>query len=224
MRKILFISAHPDDETLGCGGTILKHKENGDEIYWLIITKIALTHPITNDEVLVLDKMKEIRRVSERYMFQKTIELDFFDIILDEQKFREIVVKIGSVIDDIMPEVIYINNRSDIHTDHRVAFNALSSCTKNFRRPYIKKILMYETLSETEFAPALYENAYIPNVFVDISEFMDEKLSIMSIYKSEIMPNNYPRSLSAIKALAAYRGSRIGVTYAESFMLIFEQL
>ena len=82
---------------------------------------------------------------------------------------------------------------------------------------------MYETLSETEFAPALVENAFVPNVFVDISAYMEQKLAIMSVFASEVMPDNLPRSYSAMKALAGYRGSRIGVKYAEAFMLLFEK-
>lgn len=82
---------------------------------------------------------------------------------------------------------------------------------------------MYETLSETEFAPALRENAFVPNVFVDISDYMEQKLAIMSTFASEVMTDNLPRSYSAIRALATYRGSRIGVKFAESFMLLFEK-
>jgi LmbE family N-acetylglucosaminyl deacetylase len=123
----------------------------------------------------------------------------------------------------LQPQIIYVVNRSDVHSDHRVTFDAVSSCTKSFRKPFIEKILMYETLSETEFAPALNENVFIPNVFMDISENMDQKLAVMSTYSSELMPDTMPRSYSAIKALAAYRGSRIGVAYAEAFVLLFEK-
>jgi N-acetylglucosamine malate deacetylase 1 len=223
MKKKLFISVHPDDETLGCGGTILKSKTKGDEIYWLIVTTIGNEHPLIRQEKIVYEKSEEIRLVSERYGFKKIVELNFHEILLDEIRFHDIVVKVGDVLDEIKPEIIYINNRSDVHTDHRIIFSAISSCTKSFRRPFIKKILMYETLSETEFAPALSENVFNPNVFVDISEYLEEKIEIMKIYKSEIMGNNYARSISAIRALAAYRGSRIGTNYAEAFVLLFEQ-
>ena len=81
---------------------------------------------------------------------------------------------------------------------------------------------MYETLSETEFTPALSENAFIPNVFIDISDYLEEKLKIMELYNTEIMPDPLPRSKYSIKALAAYRGSRIGVQYAEAFQSLLE--
>ena len=138
-----------------------------------------------------------------------------FDISLIIQKISEAVL-------EIQPEVIYLQNRSDVHTDHQIIFKAVYACTKNFRYPFIKKILMYETLSETEFAPALRENAFIPNFFVDISDYFEEKIDIMKIYKSEVMDDPFPRSLSSIEALARFRGSRIGVKYAEAFQLLLE--
>jgi LmbE family N-acetylglucosaminyl deacetylase len=134
-----------------------------------------------------------------------------------------LVSKIDKVINEIQPKIIYIVNRSDVHSHHRIAFEAVFSCTKNFRKPFIERILMYETLSETEFAPAFSENAFIPNVFIDVSDYMGHKLDIMSVYQSEVMPDYMPRSFSAIKALAAFRGCRIGVQHAEAFMLLFEK-
>jgi LmbE family N-acetylglucosaminyl deacetylase len=223
MKKALFISVHPDDETFGCGGTILKHKQQGDEIYWLIITSMTLDHPYKFSEESISRRADEINLVADKYGFTRTIQLGFPTILLDEINFRELVAEIDKAIGAIQPQIIYIVNRSDVHSDHRVAFDAVSSCTKSFRKPFIEKILMYETLSETEFAPALSENVFIPNVFTDISEFMEQKLTVMSTYASELMPDNMPRSYSAVTALAAYRGSRINVKYAEAFMLLFEK-
>jgi len=223
MKNILVISVHPDDETLGCGGTILKHKENGDAIFWLILTGPTENHPYGFSKEMIQDRESEIKKISKMFGFQKTINLNFPTQLLDEINLRDIIVKIDQAVNDVKPNIVYLINRSDIHSDHRIGFDAAYSCTKNFRKSFIDKILMYETLSETEFAPALSENAFIPNVFVDVSDYMERKLEIMSIYSSEMMPDNLPRSHSAINALATYRGSRIGVQYAEAFMLLFEK-
>ena len=110
---------------------------------------------------------------------------------------------------------------NDVHSDHRVAFDAVYSCTKSFRYPYIERIYMMETLSETDFAPSVASKAFVPNVFVDISGFIDKKMEIVSLYGSEMMQDPYPRSLSSIKALARVRGSRCGAMYAEAFMLLY---
>jgi N-acetylglucosamine malate deacetylase 1 len=219
MKKILFISVHPDDETLGCGGTILKHKHAKDEIFWLIIT--APKYFYTKEFVKKEEKI--INVVSKLYGFTKTIKLDFPTQLLDTIALREIIIKIDSALEQIKPNTIYLSNHSDVHSDHKVVFQAVYASAKNFRKPYIEKILIYETLSETEYSPALQGNVFVPNVFVDISKFFEKKMKVMSVYKDELMPDNQPRSITAIKALGTFRGCRIGVNYAEAFMLIFEK-
>ncbi len=224
MKKVLIVAVHPDDETLGCGGTILKHADKGDDIYWLIITAPTIDHPGKYPLELIEKEERQNRAVAEKFGFKKVFNLNLPTQLLGELSFMELVGTIDKVIKEIEPEIIYLNNRSDLHSDHRIAFDAVYSCTKNFRKPYIERILMFETLSETEFSPALTENAFVPNVFVDISAFMDKKLEIMSVYASEVMPDNLPRSYRAMKGLASYRGSRIGVDSAEAFMLIYERI
>ncbi len=219
--KILVISPHPDDETLGCGGTILKHKNMGDKVHWLIITNVDVENGWDKD--IVDKRQKEIDTVAEMYGFEKTFKLNYPTAKLDIIPIQEIIKSMSGIILEIEPEIIYLSNRSDVHTDHQITFKATCSCTKNFRYPFIRKILMYETLSETEFSPSLQENSFIPNVFVDITKYFDEKLEIFKIYKSEVMEGQSPRSLKVIKAFNKYRGSRIGKEYAESFQLIFER-
>ncbi len=218
--KVLVISPHPDDETLGCGGTILKHKDEGDEIYWLIITNVDVKDGWDNR--IVEKRQKEIETVAEMYGFEKTFKLDYPTTKLDTIPIQEIIKSVSEVILEIKPEIIYLPNRSDVHTDHQITFKIAYSCTKNFRYPSIKKILMYETLSETEFAPALPESSFIPNLFVDITNYFEKKLEIFKIYDSEVMEEPFPRSLETIKALARFIGSQIGVEYAEEFMLLRE--
>ena len=218
--KILVISPHPDDETLGCGGTILKHKDIGDKIYWLIITNIVVKNGW--DKAIVEKRQKEIESVAEMYDFEKTFKLDYPTAKLDTIPMQETIESISKVIFEIKPEVIYLPNRSDVHTDHQITFKTAYSCTKNFRYPFIKKILMYETLSETEFAPALPENTFTPNVFVDTTKYFEKKLEIFKIYKSEVMEEPFPRSLKVVEAFNKYRGSRIGEKYAEAFVLLEE--
>lgn len=220
-KKVLVVAVHPDDETLGCGGTLLKHKAIGDDIYWLIITNID---KINGWKKEIVDKRQiEIEKVSVLYGFKKTFKLDFPITKLDQVPMCNLINEISRVFIEVKPEIVYLPNRSDVHTDHQVAFKAAYSCTKNFRYPFIKKVLMYECLSETEFSPALPNETFVPNVFVDITNFTERKLKIMNMYKSEVMSAPYPRSISSIEALARIRGSRAGVMYAEAFMLLFEK-
>lgn len=220
MNNILIISVHPDDETLGCGGTILKHIKNIDNVFWLILTNI-------NDEKIwgkerIEQRQLEIEKVTSLFGFKKIIKLNYDTTKLDQLPLDELTKEISHVIKEVKPEVIYLHNRSDVHSDHRISFDAIISATKSFNHPYIKKILMYETISETEFAPALQENVFIPNYFVDISEFIDKKIEIMRIYKSELKEHPFPRSERNIRALATFRGAQCGVDSAEAFMILKE--
>jgi N-acetylglucosamine malate deacetylase 1 len=220
MEKVLIISTHPDDETLGCGGTLLKHVKNFDDVFWLILTNI-------NDEKIwgkerIEQRQLEIEKVTSLFGFKKILKLNYDTTKLDQLPLDELTKEISHVIKEVKPEVIYLHNRSDVHSDHRISFDAIISATKSFNHPYIKKVLMYETISETEFAPALQENAFIPNYFVDISEYIDKKIEIMRIYKSELKEHPFPRSERNIRALATFRGAQCGVDSAEAFMILKE--
>ncbi|MCU0379382.1 MAG: PIG-L family deacetylase [Bacteroidales bacterium] len=219
-NNVLVVSAHPDDETFGCGGTILKHRAMGDHVSWLIITD-ALDEQRWGAE-FIKNRQDEIKVVTERYGFDSCIKLGFPTMELDTIPVGELVSKTGSVISELKSNIIYVVNRSDIHTDHQIVFQAVYSCTKSFRYPHVKRVMMYECLSETEFTAALPGNVFMPNVFVDITPYFNEKREIVRIYKSELMNRNQPRSVEIMEALARYRGSRIGVEYGEAFQLVFD--
>lgn len=220
-RIVLVIAVHPDDETLGCGGTILKHKENGDLIYWLILTKA--NQFITKIPDVTHVQLKYVNEVAKEYDFDGWKQLNFMTTELDQYPLSEIINEVSAYINEIKPTYIYLHHFADVHSDHKVSFDAVYSCTKNFRYPFIEKILLFETLSETEFAPAIRNNVFVPNVFSDITPYMEKKLQIMQLFTTEQMEEPLPRALSTIKALARYRGSRIGVEYAEAFTLLFEK-
>ena len=217
-NKILVIAVHPDDETLGCGGTLLKHKANGDEIHWLICTTIDKSHSYYET------REKEIEEVAKLYNFNSVHNLRLKTMQVDEYSMSELVSKISKVINEIQPTTIYLPFKGDVHSDHRKIFEASYSCTKSFRYPFIKKIYMIETLSETEFAPSTKEDSFIPNVFVDISEYFEKKIEIMKVFESEIAPHPFPRSERNLRALATFRGATCGCEYAESLMLLKEIL
>jgi len=220
MNKILVIAVHPDDETLGCVGTLLKYKANGDEIHWLIATDIKESEGYGISTIR--KRNKEITKIDELYGFTSVNKLDLSTTKVDTYSMSVLVSKFSSVIDRIKPDIIYLPFKSDVHSDHKYIFDAAYSCTKVFRHPFIKKIYMMETLSETEFSLSTKEDSFVPNVFVDISEFMDKKIKLMNIYESEIGKHPFPRSERNIRALATYRGATSGCNYAESFMLLKE--
>ncbi len=209
-NKVLVVSVHPDDETIGCGGTLLKHQSENCEIACLFITD-------GNNK-----QKQKIDEITSIYNFNKIYRLKLPEILLDDISLSKIIPLISNVFNDFKPSIIYLPNRSDVHSDHRRTFEACQACIKSFRYPFIKKILMMEVISETDFSPNLHENIFIPNVYVDITSFFDMKIRILKLFESEILAEPFTRSLSSIEAYNRYRGSQINVKYAESFMLLKE--
>ena len=215
-NNIIVFAPHPDDETLGCGGYLLKLKKEKANISWVIFTEMNAEAGFSKKNIL--DKKNQIIKVAKKYGFSNTFELGYIPGSLDTIPLQEIIGKLVSIIKKIKPNIVLLPHIDDIHTDHLVCNRAILSSTKTFRHPYIKKLLVYETLSESEFKESYASQKFVPNYFVDISNFLNAKIDIMKIYKDEIMKGPLPRSISTIKALARYRGSRIAVEYAESYM------
>ena len=213
---VLVIAVHPDDETLGCGGTLLKHKASGDEVHWLICTTIDKTNSYYKT------REDELKIVADAYKFNSVNNLRLKTMQVDEYGMSSLIDKISNVINTIKPNIIYLPFKGDVHSYHRKIFEASYSCTKSFRYPFIKKIYMMEILSETEFAPSTKEDSFIPNTFVDISAYFEKKIEIMKIFKSEISMHPFPRSERNLKSLATLRGATAGCEYAESFVLLKE--
>lgn len=216
--NIVIISAHPDDETLGAGGTILKHKEDGDKLYWVISTKMKLQDGFSQERIDL--RNDEIQKVSNNYGIKKTFQLDYSTMSLNSETVNQIIPELSNIFKQIEPEIIYCVNRTDSHSDHKYTFESVMACTKSFRFPSVKQVLLYECISETEFAPAIPERIFQPNYFVDITKHFDKKIDIMKIYESEIDEHPFPRSLKNIEALSIFRGATAGVFYAEAFQLI----
>ncbi len=216
--KVLVVSAHPDDEVLGCGGTLLKHAKAKDELAWLITTNIFEDQGFLKERVET--RQKEILIIQHKIGISQVFKLDYPTMNLSDEILIKMIPRIGSTFKKFQPEVIYVLNRSDAHSDHFITFKAVIACTKSFRYPFIKKVLMYECLSETEFGALLPENVFVPNYYVDITDFLGRKIELMKVYDSELGEHPFPRSIENIKALAHYRGASVGVKYAEAFQLL----
>lgn len=217
-NRLLIVSPHPDDETLGAGGTILKHKAMDNQIFWLNITNMKEEYGFSKETVE--KRNKEIALVKELYRFDGLYNLELEPAGLEKYSSSDIICRISSIINDIKPNVVVLPFKNDVHTDHQRVYDWVYSCTKVFRHPYIKKILAMEVLSETDFCSP--ENGFIPNYFSDISNYLDKKIEIMKVYESEIGVHPFPRSLENIVSLATNRGATCGVRYAEAFRLIKE--
>lgn len=220
MRTVLVVAPHPDDETLGCGGVILRHLAEGDRVHWVIATCMTPGGGYKADEIE--RRGWEIAEVRERYGFQRVHALDFQTTRLDAVPMADVIESFSRVIADAKPQVLYMPCRGDIHTDHKVVFDAVASCTKWFRTPSLERVLAYETISETNFGLSAEGMNFHPNVYVDITSYLKSKIEIMKIYSGEMSPFPFPRSDEAIRALAALRGAESGFAAAEAFMLLKE--
>lgn len=218
--NVLAISAHPDDETLGCGGTLLKHRDQGDPIFWVIAT---VCHQPQWSAEMIERKALEVDRVARAYNAHP-FRLGFLNAQLDRVSVGELMKPIERIVDEVRPEVVYVLHGGDIHTDHHALFTAAMSVLKPFYmvRRGVRRVLSYETLSSTDAAPSGGGRMFLPNVFSDITGYLDEKLDVMRMYETEIHLEPMPRSPSAIRALARVRGATISTEYAEAFTLVRE--
>jgi N-acetylglucosamine malate deacetylase 1 len=222
MPKVLVIGPHPDDELLGCGGALLRRKREGAILGWVIMTKISEDTGWSKNSVL--EREHEIEQVRNGLEVQPEhlIQLGFPTTKLDTLPMGEMIAKVSEVFQTFQPEEVFIPHQGDVHSDHRITFEVVSACTKWFRYPSVKRVLAYETLSETEFGLDPSKN-FQPNVFMDISQHLEQKLELLRIYASEIGEFPYPRSEVAVRALAQFRGSSSGFESAEGFQLLLER-
>ncbi|MDR7857537.1 PIG-L family deacetylase [Tissierella sp.] len=216
MEKYLIVATHPDDETLGAGGLMLRKKAEGNEVYILNITHMDISYGYGEDEIR--KRELEIERMIKSFNLNGYYNLKLRPAGLDSYPEGKIIKEISKVFHEVKPNVLVLPYHSDVHSDHRIIFDLCYSCTKSFRYPFIKKILMMETPSETEFA--FFESTFKPNYFVDISNYIDKKIEIAKIFKSEISEHPFPRSERNIRAYGTIRGASIGVDSAEAFVLV----
>jgi len=220
MTNVLVIAPHPDDETLGVGGTILKHKFQNDRVAWLIMTAMHEKQGFQKSQIE--KRNEEIELVNKAYQFDEIFQLNLPTTQLDTLPMGDIVSAISNIFDKFKPTTIYIPYHDDVHSDHKIVYQASVSCSKWFRHPYLRKILCYEVLSETDCNLNCNNSGFTPNTFVDISAYVDQKIQIMNTYSSEIFDFPFPRSEETIKALASIRGSCCGADAAEAFVLLKE--
>lgn len=216
--KSLIISPHPDDEVLGAGGTLFKRKTiKKNFLYWIIVTRLK---PTTSKRK-ILTRNKEIKKISKIFGFKKVFQLNFNTTELDSSSKKKLIQDFSYIFNQIKPNELFVPHFSDVHSDHKIVSEVISSCSKNFRFPYIKKILAYEVLSETDYN-LNRKQVFFPNYYEDITKFLIKKINAMKVYKSEIKKFPFPRSIKTIDALARLRGSQIGKKAAESFEILRE--
>lgn len=219
--RVLVIAPHPDDEVLGVGGTIAKRANAGDEVTVCICTKGV--HSMFDPKIIKAGR-DEARRAHTYLGVSETIFLDLPAAELDSLPMTGIVGMLENVVSETCPDEIFIPHHGDIHNDHKTISAAamVALRPKRFKKPV--RILSYEVPSETGWDAPTTENAFIPNVYEDITDTITKKLNSVLIYKSQAEQWPGARSAGAVEALAKYRGSTVCIPYAEAFQLVRQTL
>jgi N-acetylglucosamine malate deacetylase 1 len=220
IKNILIVAPHADDETLGCGGTILRAINEGHNVHWLLVTGMSSESGFSLRQIET--RKNEIEKVSAMYGFTSIHELNLAPATLETLPKGDIIGPISSIINKIKPDEIYTVYRNDAHSDHEIVFDAVMSSSKSFRQTFIKRILAYETMSETDFGMKPEDGGFRPNAFIDISLYLNKKLDILEQFESEIGEFPFPRSRKALESLAYVRGVQSNFNAAEAFMLLKE--
>lgn len=214
---VLVSAPHPDDETFGCGGTLLRLRKAGAEIYWMIVTCMDPADGWPADKIE--RRRQEIERTARQIGVVRVHALDLPTGRLETIPMGRLVGAMKRVVEEVAPGTLLLPNRGDAHSDHRVVFDAGAACAKWFRHGSVRAVLTYETLSETDqgTSPAV---AFHPQVFVDVSTTLEAKLDLCRIYADELGAFPFPRSTEAVRALAQVRGAASGFAAAEAFGVV----
>ena len=215
MKRAIFIAPHHDDEILGCGGTILRKKNAGFKTSLIFVTNMFTNNTNLKKKDKILVSLKKQLKLNE------INELNYEATSLSELSIKNLITDFSKIFKRFKPTEVYLPHYNDIHTDHKIVSDAGLSCTKWYRFPYIKKVLAYETLSETNFSK-IDDNSFRPNYYVDISKYFSKKINLIKLYKSEFGKHPFPRSRESVISLANLRGSESGFKKSEAFQILKE--
>jgi LmbE family N-acetylglucosaminyl deacetylase len=222
-KNIGVIAAHPDDEVLGCGGTIAKHVANGDDVYVLILAEGLTSREVTRSREKHKDELAELTIAAQKankILGSKQVTLlDFPDNRMDGVELLDVIKPIEKFIETYNCERIYSHHHSDVNIDHQVIHQAVLTACRSVPGQSVKELLCFEVQSSTEWQ-ANIPGSFKPNWYEDISSFYKAKQKALEAYACEMRPWPHSRSYEALEHLAKWRGSNIGCNYAEAFELI----
>jgi N-acetylglucosamine malate deacetylase 1 len=226
IKTILIIAAHPDDEVLGIGGTIAYHAASGDKVHIVIAAEGATSRDAIRDVHSRQAEIDELQAASRKAISKldalSVRFLDFPDNRCDSIDRLNLTKAIESVISELQPHTIYVHHCGDVNIDHRRMHEAAFTACRPKPGHSVKRILSFETVSNTEWAPPGTFPPFLPNVFVDIDEYWPQKKAALEAYQQEMHAWPHARSITAIEHLGRWRGASVGVEMAEAFMLLRE--
>ena len=218
-KKVLVVAPHPDDEVLGCGGVMARHAAAGDEVHVAVVTR---GHPdvFSADSV---DRVRNEAKDAHSILGVRSVRyLEFPAPRLDTIPRHQIADAVAGMIRELGPEIIYVPHHGDMHFEHGMTYEACLVAARPGRQPVVRRILAYETPSETDWSPPVSGSAFQPTVYIDIESQLEKKLRAMACFASQLQPSPHPRSLINLEAVARCRGAAAGLHAAEAFMLVRE--
>lgn len=208
-KTVLVFAPHPDDEVLGVGGTMFRR----------VLEGACVTVCIATADANMEQRRAETEKAHRYLGVGKVIHLDLPDLGLDRVSHQKLTGKLRAVIEEVKPTEVYTPSPTDLHTDHRALTEAVLVATRPKYLYSPEFVYAYETLSETGLDFTALKQ-FSPNVFVDISDTLKEKMTALEMYESQIEEYPCSRSVKAIEGLAVYRGSQARMHYAEAFELL----
>jgi len=223
-KTILIVAAHPDDEVLGCGGTIARHADAGDQVQVLIVAEGATSRQEQRNRNQASDELSALAQAAQKagaILGAKGVELlDLPDNRLDSLDRLDLIKQIEERIARHQPQVVYVHHAGDVNIDHRRLHEAVVTACRPIPEQPVKRLLSFEVASSTEWQPPGSAPPFQPNWFVDISFQWPRKREALEAYASEMRPWPHARSIEALEHLARWRGAQVGVEAAEAFCLL----
>lgn len=223
-EQVLVVAAHPDDEVLGCGGTIVRHVAAGDEVHIAILGEGITSRQAHRDPEEASTELEQLRQQAQRVaelLGAATIDLcGFPDNRFDTVPLLDLVKAVEQTITRVAPRMVYTHHAGDLNIDHRITFEAVLTACRPTPGQCVRTIYSFEVPSSTEWGSPTASNAFIPTVYVDVSEALDKKLEAMAVYDNEVPDYPHPRSIRAIELFARKNGLEVGLEAAERFCLI----
>ena len=224
MNQILVVAAHPDDEVLGCGGTIARHANSGDQVHVLVVAEGSTSRQQERDRAQVRDELSALAQAAQTagsILGAAGVELlDLPDNRLDSLNRLDLIKRIEQCVELHQPECVYVHHACDVNVDHRRLHEAVVTACRPTPGHVVKRLLSFEVASSTEWQPPGSAPTFQPNWFVDISDQWARKREALLAYSSEMRDWPHARSLKAVEHLAHWRGAQVGVEAAEAFCLL----
>lgn len=221
---VLVVAAHPDDEVLGCGGTIARHVELGDEVHVMILGEGITSRDPRRDrpgregDLARLDR--SIAEAAKALGVAKVHRSYLPDNRFDSLHLLDVIKEVERAIEGVSPGYIYTHHAGDLNVDHRITHQAVVTAARPLPGGCVNSILAFEVPSSTEWQGAGSDLPFTPQVYQEVTGTLKKKLRALAAYRTEIRPFPHPRSLRAVEALARYRGTIVGVDAAEAFILV----